>query len=564
MAEFDPVVARVLAARAVGDPAEMDFALARLHPPGMADLEAAVERLAAAVQRRERVLVVGDFDADGATSTALAVRALRMLGHNAVDYLVPNRFDDGYGLSRELVASAREGGAEVILTVDNGVSSHDGVDAAREAGIDVVITDHHVPPQEIPAAVAVVNPNRPDCPFPSPNLAGVGVAFYVLAALRTRLQQTLRNGDTLPSMARLLDLVALGTLADVVPLDANNRILVEQGLRRLRADQGTAGVAALLRSSNRDPLRATAMDLAYGAAPRLNAAGRMADMGIGIETLLADDEGEARRLAGRLDALNRDRRTVEAEMKAQADRELSRLQAKLGNAETLPAVIVLHDGRWHQGVSGILASRMRQAIHRPIVVFADAGEGLLRGSCRSVPGLHMRDALAAVDTRRPGLMRAFGGHAMAAGLTLPAASLDDFREALNDEVVRVLGELPPVPEILTDGPLAAEELSLATAERLRTAAPWGCGFPAPSFDGRFRIRDHRLVGSGHLKLRVTAAEAAGGDELEAMVFNADPGLQMQPGDEAHFVFRPEVNAFRGRRALQLVVEHLDTDGDGRE
>ena len=557
LADLHPVVARVLAARDVRTPADIDPSLGQLLPPtDMAGVEAAAERLARAVSSGERILVVGDFDADGATSTAFAVRALRLLGHPSVDYLVPNRFDYGYGLSPELVEAARARAPSLILTVDNGISSHHGVAAAREAGIDVVVTDHHLPPPELPPAAAVVNPNRADCGFASKNLAGVGVIFYVMAVTRTRLQNDPAWPGELPSLANLLDLVALGTVADVVPLDRNNRILVEQGLKRVRAGQGSPGVEALLRSGKRDPRQATAQDLAYCAAPRLNAAGRMADMGVGIETLLADEPASARRHTAALDDLNRNRRHVEAEMKAQADAEVERLRGELDTAEQLPSIVVLHDDRWHQGVSGILAGRVRQAIHRPVIILADNGDGQVRGSCRSIPGLHIRDVLAAVDARHPGLMTGFGGHAMAAGLGLPRDAIEPFREAVTAQVTRALGGLPATREILTDGPLAPDEMTLETAEALRSAAPWGAEFPAPTFDGDFLVREHRVVGEHHVKLQVEPVDAPDWG-LEAMAFHADSALHVRAGTHIRMVYRLEVNEFRGRRGVQLVIEHLE-------
>ncbi len=562
IAELHPVLARVLAARGIHDRDELNLALAGLAAPGIAGLEAAVDRLQQAIDHGESILVVGDFDADGATSTALAVRALRMFGHARVDYLVPNRFDFGYGLTRGLIAAVGEPKPDLILTVDNGVSSHDGVTAATEQGIDVVVTDHHLPPPELPPAAAVVNPNRTDCTFPSKNLAGVGVVFYVLAALRSRLCAA-RGDDGLPSMADLLDLVALGTVADVVPLDRNNRILVEQGLKRLRAGRGTPGVQQLLRAARRDPAQVTATDLGYAVAPRLNAAGRIADMAVGIEALLAEDSDSARKLASRLDDYNRDRRNIEAEMKEQADAEVERLRASLAASEQLPSALVLHDARWHQGVSGILAGRLRQTVHRPIVILADAGEGMLKGSCRSIPGLHIRDLLAAIDAAEPGLLERFGGHAMAAGLTLAADRLETFRERFCTAVHAQIGDEVGVREILTDGVLAPHELTMETAETLRTATPWGAGFPPPVFEGLFRVHDHRVVGEHHLKLQVEAiadetAPAAGSAEcIEAMAFHADPALHDGPGPQVRLVYRLEINEFRGRRNLQLVIEHLE-------
>lgn len=550
-----PVVARVLAARGVASAADIDPSLAQLLAPGIAGLDAAVSRLARAVGEGEPIVVVGDFDADGATSTAFAVRALRLLGHERVSFLIPNRFDAGYGLTPALVDRIEAPVPAVVLTVDNGVSSHDGIEAAAARGIDVVVTDHHLPPPTLPPATAVVNPNRPDCDFASKNLAGVGVIFYVLAALRSEL---LRRGAAggLPSLAELLDLVALGTIADVVPLDHNNRILVEQGLRRLRAGRGTPGVVELLRSARRDPRQATASDLAYGAAPRLNAAGRLADMSVGVDALLAADAAAARPHVAELESLNRDRRDIESTMKAQADAEVERLRAELDASESLPAGLVLHDERWHQGVSGILAGRLRQLLHRPVVILASDGEAGLRGSCRSIPGLHIRDVLAHVDARHPGLIAGFGGHAMAAGLAIGRDSVDAFRAAFTAEVERVLGGVPGAREIFTDGPLAPGELTQATAEALRTAAPWGAGFPAPSFDGIFRVRSHSTVGGQHLKMQVAPAEA-GEPVVEAIAFHAEPHQRTALPEYLRLVYRLEVNTFRGRRSVQLVVEHME-------
>ena len=404
--DLHPVVARVLAGRGVHDAAELDPSLANLAPPRLADIETAVRRLREALDRAERILVVGDFDADGATSVALAVRALRAFGYAHVDYLVPNRFEYGYGLTPELVTLALERQPQLILTVDNGIASHAGVAEARRHGIDTIVTDHHLPGPELPDACAVVNPNRDDCTFPSKHLAGVGVVFYLLIALRAALDSAghfRSHPQGAPSLATFLDLVALGTVADVVTLDRNNRILVEQGLRRIRARQASAGVDALLTTARRDPARAVAGDLGYAAAPRLNAAGRLADMALGIETLLAEDAATAVARAQRLDALNRERRDIEADMRTQADAELDRLRATLASGH-LPAGLTLYDERWHQGVIGILAGRVRESVHRPTAVFADAGDGCLKGSARSLPGLHVRDVLAGVDAQHPGLI----------------------------------------------------------------------------------------------------------------------------------------------------------------
>ncbi len=551
------VVARVYAARGIHSHEELDPSLGNLPTPALADIDAATERLEAALRAGERILVIGDFDADGATSVALALRALAAFGHGAVDYLVPNRFEYGYGLTPELVEPAAEYAPGLILTVDNGISSHAGVAAAAERGIDTVVTDHHLPGDSLPPAVAVVNPNREDCGFPVKSLAGVGVVFYLMVALRARLDRSGwfgERGIESPSMADFLDLVALGTVADVVPLDRCNRILVEQGLRRIRAGHCCPGIRALMEAAKRSPAALQAGDLGFALGPRLNAAGRLADMAVGIQTLLADDPDEARTRAQQLEDLNRERRDIEAEMRMQADDELARLRTTLEAGEALPAGLVLYDERWHQGVSGILAGRVREAVHRPTVIFADAGDGMLKGSARSVSGLHIRDVLAAIDAAQPHLIKRFGGHAMAAGLGLAIEHLDAFRDAFASEVERALGGVAPLREIHTDGDLASDEMDLATAEALAAAGPWGAGFPEPNFDGDFRVMDGRVVGERHLKLRLQPL--AGGPTFDAIHFNADPSLLADPGERARVVYRLEVNEFRGRRNVQLNVEYF--------
>ncbi|MEX2575757.1 MAG: single-stranded-DNA-specific exonuclease RecJ [Halofilum sp. (in: g-proteobacteria)] len=557
LADMHPVVARVLAARGITHADELDVALAELPRPRLADVEAAVARLAQARAAAEKILLVGDFDADGATSVALALRGLRALGYGAVEYLVPNRFDYGYGLTPELVELAAERQPDLIVTVDNGVSSHAGVAAAAARGIDTIVTDHHLPGADLPQAVAVVNPNREDCPFPCKELAGVGVVFYLLIALRAHLSEQ-GNLDPAPSIAGLLDLVALGTVADLVKLDRTNRILVEQGLRRIRAGQAAPGILALLGIARREPATVSAGDLGYAVAPRLNAAGRLADMTLGIETLLADTPEDAHAAATRLDELNTERRRIEGEMRAQADTELDRLRAPF-EERTLPAGIVLHDERWHEGVIGILAGRVREAVHRPAVVFADAEEpGMLKGSARSVPGLHVRDVLARIAAAQPELLQRFGGHAMAAGLQLAADQLPVFRKAFIREVELVVGDGTPVHEVQTDGVLEDAELSLATAEALRLAGPWGPGFPEPVFDGEFDVRKAWTVGERHLKLKLVPVD--GGAPVEAIAFNADAALHDDPGARVRLVYRLDVNEYRGRRSALLVIEHLERIG----
>lgn len=557
LSHLHPVLARVYAARRVADAAQLELSLSGMAPAeGLSNLEAAVDLLEQALETGQRILVVGDFDADGATSCALAVRALRAMGAEAVDYLVPDRFRFGYGLTPEIVQVAQARAPELIVTVDNGVSSIEGVRAARAAGIRVLVTDHHLPGRELPPADALVNPNLPGDAFPSKALAGVGVIFYVMLALRRRLRERghfARRGLAEPNLAELLDLVALGTVADVVPLDRNNRILVEQGLRRIRAGRCRPGLRALLEVSGRDPRRLVASDLGFALGPRLNAAGRLEDMSIGIECLLTDDPQRARDLALRLDELNRERRGIEAEMQAGALAILESLWERL-DRESVPVGLALYDPGWHQGVIGILASRIKDRLHRPVIAFAPAEDGQLKGSARSIPGLHIRDALDTVAARHPGLVTKFGGHAMAAGLSLPAGHLEAFAAAF-DAVVRECVDADDLRGVIhSDGELAPEEHSLELAELLRAAGPWGQAFPEPCFDGRFRILARRVVGERHLKLRLEPG--AGGPALEAIAFNAPLERWPEAGAEVHIVYRLDVNEYQGLRSPQLVVEHL--------
>jgi single-stranded-DNA-specific exonuclease len=493
---------------------------------------------------------VGDYDADGATGSALAVRGLRQLGAARVSYLVPSRFAFGYGLSPEVVDAAASSTPDLLLTVDNGIASIAGVRRARELGIPVIVTDHHLPGSELPDAAAIVNPNLPGDPFPSKHLAGVGVIFYVLAAVRARLRADgwFGQGRPEPNLAELLDLVALGTVADVVTLDDNNRILVEQGLRRMRAGRASPGVRALLEVAGRRPEQVTARDLGFAAGPRLNAAGRLTDMSLGVECLLTDDLARAASIARELDALNTQRREIEDAMREQAEAMLDEALAAHDHAPAL----CLYDDRWHQGVTGILAARIRERYHRPVIAFAPADDGLLRGSARSIDGLHVRDLIDAVVKRHPDLVVRFGGHAMAAGLTLRPAMIDPFRDAFVAEVRRELGDLPPVRELVSDGELPPEAHDLATAELLRLAGPWGKGFPEPLFDGHFRVIDQRLVGERHLRLRL-ATEAGGA--IDGIGFRL--GELAGGGDRAHIAYRLDINEYRAQRVLQLIVEHLE-------
>lgn len=551
-AELPPLLRRLYAARGVCEAEELARGLDRLHPvEAFGGMEQATALLAAQLRRDSRILIVGDFDADGATSTAVGLLALRAMGARRVDYLVPNRFEYGYGLTPEIVELARRRQPQLIITVDNGIASTAGVAAARAAGIDVLITDHHLPGRELPAANAILNPNLPGNGFPSRALAGVGVIFYLMLALRRRLREEGRFGPGLPepNLAGLLDLVALGTVADVVPLDRNNRILVGQGLARIRAGRCRPGILALLQVAKRRRDTVTAADLGFALGPRLNAAGRLQDMAIGIECLLTDDIGRAQALAAQLDELNRERRDIEAQMQADALRALESLHLDEGG---LPVGLCLFEPDWHQGVVGLVASRVKERVHRPVIAFAQTEAGVLKGSARSVPGLHIRDALDAVATRHPGLVHKFGGHAMAAGLSLAREAFADFAAAFDAEARRWLGPEDLRGVIFTDGELAPSDISLANARLLREAGPWGQGFPEPLFDGEFEVLDERLVGERHLKLRLAVPDAR---PVDAIVFNHDAE---PPGTgRVRIAYRLDVNEYQGLLAPQLIIEYLE-------
>ncbi|HEY1491022.1 MAG TPA: single-stranded-DNA-specific exonuclease RecJ [Steroidobacteraceae bacterium] len=548
-----PVLGRIYAARGVRSSQELDTSLERLLPVGTLEgLPEAVELLMR--HRGGRVTIIGDFDADGATSSALMVRALRSFGFADVDFLVPNRFEFGYGLTPEIVALSAQRAPTLIVTVDNGVSSHAGVAAARARGIDVLVTDHHLPGAQLPEANAIVNPNLAGSCFGSRSLAGVGVAFYVMAALKRRLDVSGLSVES-AGVAPLLDLVALGTVADVVPLDANNRVLVAQGLKRIRAGRCVPGIRALLDLAARSLENLTAADLAFGVAPRLNAAGRIDDMSIGIRCLLTDDAEEAQRLAARLDELNQERRSIEARMQADAQAAVRVLNnPRPGTLER--SGVVLFDEGWHQGVVGLVASRIKERLRRPVIAFALADAATLRGSARSVPGVHIRDVLDGIATRHPQLISRFGGHAMAAGLTLERVHLDEFARAFDQEVQRWLRQAPPTDTIETDGELAPAEIALETAHALRAGGPWGQAFPEPTFDGVFSIRSARLIGARHLKMWVEVPDS--GRAFDAIAFNhVEEGADfVVPAGLAHLVYRLDVNEYQGERRLQLLIDHL--------
>ncbi|WP_447593206.1 single-stranded-DNA-specific exonuclease RecJ [Aquipseudomonas campi] len=554
LGNLPPLLTRLYAARGVQSEAELDKSLARLIPyQQLAGIDAAVELLVQALDQRQRILIVGDFDADGATASTVGVLGLRMLGAAHVDYLVPNRFEYGYGLTPEIVAVALTRTPDLLLTVDNGISSVDGVAAAKAAGLKVLVTDHHLPGPELPAADAIVNPNQPGCGFPSKALAGVGVMFYVLLALRARLRELGRFAEPTPNgpnLGELLDLVALGSVADVVPLDANNRILIHQGLARIRAGRARAGLRAILEVAGRQPGRITSTDLGFILGPRLNAAGRLDDMSLGIECLLCDDEALARDMAQQLDELNKDRKSIEQGMQREALAQLKDLRV-----EDMPFGLCLFEPDWHQGVIGILASRLKERYHRPAIAFADAGEGLLKGSARSVPGLHIRDALDAVAAKHPGLISKFGGHAMAAGLSLPQENYGAFAAAFDAEVRRQLTEDDLTGRLLSDGQLGVEEFHLELAKALRHAGPWGQHFPEPLFHGVFQIVQQRLVGEKHLKL-VLKTEC-GGQTLDGIAFNIDRDLWPNPTLRwVELAYKLDVNEYQGRESVQLMVAHI--------
>jgi single-stranded-DNA-specific exonuclease len=548
-AGLHPVLRRVYAARGIGNESDLDLSLDRMLPVGSLEGLDAATRLLAAHRAAGRVLVIGDFDADGATSTALVVRALRAMQFAHVDFLVPNRFRFGYGLTPEIVALAAGRGPSLIVTVDNGVSSVAGVEAARDIGVPVLVTDHHLPGAVMPRAEVIVNPNLPGSQFASPALAGVGVAFYLVAALAKAL------GEERFRVADLLDLVALGTVADMVPLDRNNRILVSQGIKRIRAGRCVAGIRALLESAGRRQDALTAADLGFAVAPRLNAAGRLTDMSVGIACLLADQPQEAARLAGLLGKLNDERREIEQRMQLEAVGLADDLR---GDAlESLG--VCLFDESWHQGVVGLVAGRIKDRLHRPVIAFARAEDGSLRGSARSVLGVNIRDALDSIATRQPGLIDKFGGHAMAAGLTLREGKLPAFKIAFAAEIAARADRDSLTGVIYSDGALSAEELCIETAHALRGAGPWGQGFPEPVFDGEFKVVDARIVGGKHMKLRLDSANR-GSEPIDAIAFGYVGGTSLDAnlghGSSIQLAYRLEINEFRGAERVQLNCQHL--------
>ena len=556
-----PLVRRIYSQRPLAALTELELTLSQLIPPArLKGIDAAVDLLEAALKEGERLLIVADFDADGATSCALALTVLRAFGCAHVDYIVPNRFEYGYGLTPEIVELAKGKNPDLIITVDNGISSIEGIESARAAGIKTLVTDHHLPGRELPAADAIVNPNQPGCEFPSKSIAGVGVIFYVMLALRSRLRDNgwfTSKGIPEPNLAEQLDLVALGTVADVVALDHNNRILVSEGIKRIRAGRARPGILSLLILAKRNFSTLAASDLGFAVGPRLNAAGRLDDMSTGIECLLTQSEYEAHEYALELDGMNKDRRDIEAGMREQAFALVDQLAF---DADDLPAGLSLFDERWHQGVVGIVASRIKERCHRPVIAFAladaDDPESELKGSARSIPGFHIRDALDAVAAANPGLVTKFGGHAMAAGLSLSRANFDAFAQAFAAEATRVLSPELLQATIVSDGELSAEELTLGCAADLAAAGPWGQAFPEPTFHGRFKLQQQRRLGENHLKM-VLSPLGDDGFLVDAIAFGvSEADWPASSATEIELAYRLNINEFRGARTLQLMVEHL--------
>ncbi|MBF8269180.1 MAG: ssDNA exonuclease RecJ [Gammaproteobacteria bacterium] len=550
-----PVLRRIYSARNIARPEELDTSLSALLPyHSLLGIEQAVLLLSAAINNQQRILILADYDADGATGCALAVRGLRAMGASSVQYLVPSRFNFGYGLSPEIVTVAAAMKPDLLVTVDNGISSIEGVRLARSMGMAVLITDHHLAREQLPDANVIVNPNQPGDVFPSKCLAGVGVMFYILAALRAHLRDSnwfATNGVQEPNLAALLDIVALGTVADVVPLDFNNRILVAQGLARIRSGRGVPGINALLAVAKRSPARVTAGDLGFSVGPRLNAAGRLEDMSLGIECLLCDDAARAMAMAMQLDELNRERREIQQDMQDIAEREMSTLALD----GTVPFGLCLYKENWHQGVIGILAAKIKDQWNRPVIAFADDRDGMLKGSARSVAAVHIRDLLDAIARREPHLIDRFGGHAMAAGLTIRREMLERFRELFDAEVRRHLSSNDLAGTIVTDGELSPADMNLSLAETINSAGPWGHEFPEPLFDGVFAVADRRVIGQKHLKLALKTVHSD--RTYDAMAFFTNAGGWVEAAESIRLVYRLNVNEYKGQRKLQLLAEHME-------
>jgi single-stranded-DNA-specific exonuclease len=558
--ELHPLLKKIYANRGVTRLEQVDYSLAGLVDFSLLKgIDTAAEIVSQAIIDNKRIIVVGDFDADGATSCAVMVRSLKAFGLHNVDYLVPNRFDYGYGLSPQIVDVAARSGPDLIVTVDNGISSIDGVRRANELGIQVVVTDHHLAADELPEAAAIVNPNQPGCEFPSKMIAGVGVAFYLMLAVRANLREKnwfdAESGRAEPNMANYLDLVALGTVADVVPLDENNRILVEAGLQRIRRNKACVGINALLTIAGKSIEGCSSQDFGFIIGPRLNAAGRLDDMSIGIECLLSDDYEQAFKYASTLNQMNQQRRQIEGEMLEQAYDILDQQMEMLDDAEQVPDAMAIYDAQWHQGVVGLLASRIKEKYHRPVIAFAESGDGELKGSGRSIPGLHMRDVLDVISKQHADLIEKFGGHAMAAGLTIKQESFHRFQQAFNNQVSAVLRpeDLDNISE--SDGPVAEEYMTIEASEIIKYASPWGQLFPEPVFDDEFKVLNWRIVGEKHLKLELVKEDT--GVCYSAIAFNKTDQDLPEGDNNIHIVYRLDVNEFRGNRSLQLIIQHIE-------
>ena len=553
---IDPLLQRIYQARGISSDADLNLQLSQLPSPDlMLGIDAAVGHLIEVLNLKQKIVIVGDFDADGATSSALMLLALKAMGYDSVDFLVPNRFDYGYGLTPEIVELAQQKQPHLIITVDNGISSIEGVDYANKLGIKVIVTDHHLPGKELPSAAAIVNPNQPNCEFPCKNLAGVSVAFYLLCALRAKLREQdwfAKKSIKEPNMADYLDLVALGTVADVVPLDQVNRVLVHQGLLRIRAGNARPGINALLKIAGKNPAQIVASDMGFAVAPRLNAAGRLDDISYGIRCLITDDRGEALERAQELEQFNQDRKAIERDMQIEALKIVENLA--LDEQDQLPAALCLYQPDWHQGVVGLLASRIKEKFHRPVAVFAKDDSGNLKGSVRSVAGLHIRDALDAVATQNPGLITKFGGHAMAAGLSLEESKFDQFQLALEQQVASTIDPQDLEATMQTDGQLDTDQFTMHTASILRDAGPWGQAFPEPSFEGDFELKSQRIVGENHLK--VTVSPDGESSEIDGIYFNIDSQLWPTTATKVRCVYRLDINEFRGRESVQLLVQYM--------
>ncbi|MEZ2709980.1 single-stranded-DNA-specific exonuclease RecJ [Proteus mirabilis] len=553
---LDPLLRQIYANRGITSETQLERSLkGLLHYQDLNGIDVAISLLVEALKLQSRIVIVGDFDADGATSTALAIKALRQMGFQQVSYHIPNRFDDGYGLSPQVVHDVAKKGVDLIITVDNGISSFEGVDVAHEYGIRVLVTDHHLPGHSLPQADAIINPNLADCAFLSKSLAGVGVTFYLMTALRAELEKQgwfTAQGLARPNMADYLDLVALGTVADVVPLDENNRIFVYEGLRRIRAGRCCAGIKALTEVSRKTLSQLVSSDLGFVLGPRLNAAGRLDDMSVGVALLLTNDIGVAREIANELDGLNQTRREIEAGMQEEASTIFRQF---ITTQDDLPNGLAIYHPQWHQGVVGILASRIKEKLHRPVIAFAPSGDGLLKGSGRSIHGVHLRDALERLNTLNPGLMVKFGGHAMAAGLSLEEDKFPLFQRHFSALMAELVSAEQLQGVILTDGELSDSQLSLPIAEMLREAGPWGQAFPEPLFDGKFTLLQQRIVGSKHLKMMLQPINSH--VMIDAIAFNVD--VNIWPDNSIKTVelaYRLDVNEFRGQRNAQLLVEHI--------